>query len=187
MSPHSPAAREGLRQAYLQEHVTAVPEGCAETRSRLGAYARGGLGKREKALVEAHLDRCDECPVVLAELRDVGHGMRAVIAPLVLGGAAASALLTFTPSSSAQASGVPRGPRARTLATAAAVAATAVVLVAAGAFAFAALSSSGDDAPVSPPAAQNDPPAASGTTPAPPRPSATPSSPPASPSPPATE
>ena len=85
-------AREGLRQAYLQAHVAPVDNGCEETRSRLGAYARGSLAKRENVAVEDHLDGCADCRAVLVELRDVGHGLRVVIAPLILGGVAASSL-----------------------------------------------------------------------------------------------
>lgn len=87
-------AREGLREAYLQSHVMAEParEACEEFRGKLGAYVRGGLSKRDEGKVEAHLDTCEECSAIVAELRDVGHGMRAIIAPLVLGGAATAGL-----------------------------------------------------------------------------------------------
>ena len=52
---------------------------------KLGSYVRGGLGTRETAQVEAHLEDCGTCRGLLLELGDVNHGMRAVIAPLVLG------------------------------------------------------------------------------------------------------
>ncbi|MFJ2520468.1 sigma-70 family RNA polymerase sigma factor [Cellulosimicrobium cellulans] len=93
-------AREGLRQAYLQQHLTSVPaEECRTVNALLGSYVRGGLAKRETARVESHLDGCGECRALVLELGDVSHGMRAVIAPLVLGvgalGLVGTALPTF--------------------------------------------------------------------------------------------
>uniref|UniRef100_UPI0006922F3C sigma-70 family RNA polymerase sigma factor n=1 Tax=Oerskovia turbata TaxID=1713 RepID=UPI0006922F3C len=79
-------AREGLRQAYLQQHLTgASSAGCENVNPLLGSYVRGGLAKRETAKVDAHLEECGECRALVLELGDVSHGMRAVIAPLVLG------------------------------------------------------------------------------------------------------
>ncbi|WP_162242692.1 sigma-70 family RNA polymerase sigma factor [Cellulomonas sp. Leaf395] len=79
-------AREGLRQAYLQQHLQdPLDEGCRTVAGKLGAYVRGGLGTRETGQVEAHLEDCGTCRGLLLELGDVNHGMRAVIAPLVLG------------------------------------------------------------------------------------------------------
>lgn len=79
-------AREGLRQAYLQQHLQdPLDDGCRAVAGKLGAYVRGGLGTRETAQVEAHLEDCGTCRGLLLELGDVNHGMRAVIAPLVLG------------------------------------------------------------------------------------------------------
>ena len=82
-------AREGLRQAYLQQHL-AVPssEACTIVNRKLGAYVRGGLAKRETALVESHLEECGSCRALILELGDVNHGMRVVIAPLILGAVA---------------------------------------------------------------------------------------------------
>ncbi|MFC8922497.1 sigma-70 family RNA polymerase sigma factor [Cellulosimicrobium sp. NPDC057127] len=79
-------AREGLRQAYLQQHLSSVPaKECEGVSSLLGSFVRGGLAKRETARVEAHLEGCGDCRALVLELGDVSHGMRAVIAPLVLG------------------------------------------------------------------------------------------------------
>ncbi len=86
-------AREGLRQAYLQQHLAApLDDGCRPYSDRLGAYARGGLSKRETAQVEEHLDTCARCRELVLELTDVGSGMRAVVAPLILGLAVAGYL-----------------------------------------------------------------------------------------------
>lgn len=82
-------AREGLRQEYLQAHLGELGEDggerCRATVDRLGAWARGGLSKRENAQVDAHLDGCQRCRALAAELSDVNGGLRAVIAPAVLG------------------------------------------------------------------------------------------------------
>ena len=79
-------AREGLRQAYLQQHLSGtVDEGCQAVNGLLGSYVRGGLAKRETAQVDAHLEGCGDCRALVLELGDVAHGMRGVIAPLVLG------------------------------------------------------------------------------------------------------
>jgi len=86
-------AREGLRQAYLQQHLMGPLEtDCQPYSDRLGSYARGGLSKRETAQVEGHLEGCSRCRALVLELTEVSHGMRAVIAPLVLGLAAAGYL-----------------------------------------------------------------------------------------------
>ncbi|HWO60699.1 MAG TPA: sigma-70 family RNA polymerase sigma factor, partial [Umezawaea sp.] len=79
-------AREGLRQAYLQVHLTeTTSDRCRATVDKLGAWTRGGLSKRETTQVEAHLDECDRCRALAAELVDVNGSLRAVVAPLILG------------------------------------------------------------------------------------------------------
>ena len=91
-------AREGLREAYLQAHLAeTAAEKCRSTVDRLGAWTRGGLSKREQAQVEAHLEECDRCRALAAELEEVNHGLRGLLAPLLLGGAAAGYLATLGP------------------------------------------------------------------------------------------
>lgn len=86
-------AREGLRQAYLQVHLSETTDRhCRAATERLGAWTRGGLAKREKAQVEAHLDTCDRCRALAAELADVNGAMRIFVAPVVLGIGAAGYL-----------------------------------------------------------------------------------------------
>lgn len=90
-------AREGLRQAYLQAHLSEITDlRCRAIADRLGAWTRGGLSKREKAQIELHLDRCDRCRDLAAELADVNGELRAVVAPLVLGTGAVGYLATAT-------------------------------------------------------------------------------------------
>ena len=88
-------AREGLRQAYLQVHLAEnSAERCRASADKLGAWTRDGLSKRERAQVENHLDECENCRALAAELADVNTGLRGIIAPIVLGGAALGYLAT---------------------------------------------------------------------------------------------
>jgi RNA polymerase sigma factor (sigma-70 family) len=86
-------AREGLRQAYLSMHAADIEDdACARTRAELGAYVRGGLGRRDAGRVEAHLEECRACAALYLELTEVNSRLGAVLAPALLGGAAAAYL-----------------------------------------------------------------------------------------------
>ena len=99
-------AREGLRQAYLREHLQEpLDPACRTIADRLGGFVRGGLGARDTAQVEAHLEGCGQCRSLALELGDVNHGMRGVIAPLVLGAAGAGALQYLLPTAGGLAAG----------------------------------------------------------------------------------
>ncbi|WP_084124825.1 sigma-70 family RNA polymerase sigma factor [Demequina sp. NBRC 110054] len=79
-------AREALRQAYLQQHLTTSDQvDCLEANAQLGAYVRGGLSKRESTRVDGHVQSCERCKALILELEDVNRGMRGIIAPLVMG------------------------------------------------------------------------------------------------------
>ncbi|GAA0622225.1 sigma-70 family RNA polymerase sigma factor [Streptomyces crystallinus] len=81
-------AREGLKQAYLQAHVsTALTEGgdCARYADRLGAYARGGLRVRAERGLSKHLEECAKCRVAVVELKDVNAGIPALLPVAVVG------------------------------------------------------------------------------------------------------
>jgi RNA polymerase sigma factor (sigma-70 family) len=83
-------AREGLRQAYLQAHLTERPdEACRPTVRRLGGWTRGKLPAGDAVLVRQHLDDCGRCRHLAAELADVNDGIRGLLAPLVLAGTTA--------------------------------------------------------------------------------------------------
>lgn len=85
-------AREGLRQAYLQNHIsTSAGEDCEEYSTHLGAYSREGLSRRKQARVQEHLEGCPKCTALLLDLNDVQTAMRAWIFPLVAGVAFSSA------------------------------------------------------------------------------------------------
>ncbi|WKD33914.1 sigma-70 family RNA polymerase sigma factor [Streptomyces xanthophaeus] len=81
-------AREGLKQAYLQAHVSsALSEGgdCARYADRLGAYARGGLRVRAERGLRKHLEECVKCRLAAGELQDVNAGIPALLPVAVIG------------------------------------------------------------------------------------------------------
>src|SRR5579859_5440800 len=79
-------AREGLRQAYLQTHLSGeAREGCRPVAAKLGAYVRGGLAKRDAAMVAGHLEQCADCRRIFAELGDVNVALKAIVPSVVLG------------------------------------------------------------------------------------------------------
>jgi len=86
-------AREGLRQAYLRSHLAdTADDSCRWVTERLGGFVRGGLSRRDHARVEEHLEDCRKCTVVYLELVEVNANLRVLLAPLLLGSAAAGYL-----------------------------------------------------------------------------------------------
>ncbi|MFD6528399.1 sigma-70 family RNA polymerase sigma factor [Streptomyces sp. NPDC060184] len=86
-------AREGLKQAYLQAHVSqALVAGgdCARYADRLGAYARGGLRTRAERGLRKHLDECAKCRLAAGELQQVNAGIPALLPIAVIGWFAAA-------------------------------------------------------------------------------------------------
>ncbi|MFP3579748.1 sigma-70 family RNA polymerase sigma factor [Arthrobacter sp. fls2-241-R2A-200] len=137
-------AREGLRQAYLQQHISqTVDAACGEFASQLGRYARNALKRTSQEKVSAHLETCAKCTALLIELNDVQGGMRAVLIPLITGiaftpgvaASLASAATAMGPSSGAGSTAVPAqaqrpGGLGRLVRLAAAIALGVVALVA---------------------------------------------------------
>ncbi|MFB7182444.1 sigma-70 family RNA polymerase sigma factor [Streptomyces sp. NPDC056257] len=81
-------AREGLKQAYLQAHVSAALSAggdCARYSDRLGAYARGGLRMRAERGLRKHLEECAKCRLAAGELKDVNAGIPALLPVAVIG------------------------------------------------------------------------------------------------------
>ncbi|TWD74927.1 RNA polymerase sigma factor (sigma-70 family) [Kribbella amoyensis] len=158
-------AREGLRQAYLQQHLTDVGgDRCRWTTERLGAYVRGGLTKRENRNVREHMDECAHCTAVYLELVEVNSALPALLAPALLGTAGLGYL--------AAASGAKAGfvgflvtgwKKATENSTRTAVGAGTVVVIAVAAV-LAALALTGNETP---PAAINTPPSQQPTQPPP--------------------
>lgn len=69
-------AREGLRQAYLQVHLTdSHPKLCQPSVERLGAWTRDGLHAREASQVEAHLAHCRSCSALAEELAEINSAL----------------------------------------------------------------------------------------------------------------
>ncbi|MBZ4323047.1 sigma-70 family RNA polymerase sigma factor [Streptomyces sp. SCA2-4] len=117
LSPNATAvlahrAREGLRQAYLQAHVSASltsAGSCAQYADRLGAYARGGLRTRAERGLRKHLSECARCRTAALELADVNARLRAVLPVAVVGwftaGASVKAVAGLTAGAGAAAGG----------------------------------------------------------------------------------
>ncbi|MEU9846935.1 sigma-70 family RNA polymerase sigma factor [Streptomyces sp. NPDC047985] len=85
-------AREGLKQAYLQAHVSqslTSGDDCARYADRLGAYARGGLRMRAERGLRGHLDECAKCRLAAGELAHVNAGIPALLPVAVVGWLAA--------------------------------------------------------------------------------------------------
>jgi RNA polymerase sigma factor (sigma-70 family) len=86
-------AREGLRQAYLQMHLAdSAGERCRWTTEHLGAYVREGLSRRDSTKVAQHLDECRRCSGLYLELSEINSNLGSVLAPALLGSAAAAYL-----------------------------------------------------------------------------------------------
>ncbi len=82
-------AREGLRQAYLQNHLApSLHASCRTTTGMLGSYVRKGLSARDSARVEAHLDECSRCTGLYLELTEINSNLSGILGPAVLGIAA---------------------------------------------------------------------------------------------------
>ncbi|MEU6984191.1 sigma-70 family RNA polymerase sigma factor [Streptomyces sp. NPDC046324] len=114
-------AREGLKQAYLQAHVSqSLTAGgdCARYADRLGAYARGGLRVRAERGLRKHLEECVQCRLAAGELAHVNAGIPALLPVAVIG--------WFAAGYSLKAAGVMAGGVAGAAGAGAAAAATGV-------------------------------------------------------------
>ncbi|MFF0384992.1 sigma-70 family RNA polymerase sigma factor [Streptomyces sp. NPDC004286] len=81
-------AREGLKQAYLQAHVSATlvnDEDCARYADQLGGYARRKLRVRAERGLRKHLEECAKCRLAAAQIEEVAGGIPAVVPIAVIG------------------------------------------------------------------------------------------------------
>ncbi len=77
-------AREGLRLAYLNQHLPAAADSrCDWSRDRLGRHARGGLSPRAVIKIRHHLDGCTECAALYDELHQLNSKLGAMLWPVV--------------------------------------------------------------------------------------------------------
>jgi RNA polymerase sigma factor (sigma-70 family) len=112
MSPNSVSAlayraREGLRQAYVQMHMADTgDEECRWVTERLGAHVRKGLSRRDAAKVDEHLDECRKCAAVYLELTEVNSNLSGILAPALLGTAAAGYLASTAGGAAVSATGI---------------------------------------------------------------------------------
>ncbi len=81
-------AREGLKQAYLQAHVSATltdDEECARYADQLGTYARRRLRTRAERGLRKHLEECAKCRLAALQIEEVASGIPAVVPVAVIG------------------------------------------------------------------------------------------------------
>jgi RNA polymerase sigma factor (sigma-70 family) len=88
-------AREGLRKAWLQAHVSepGASEACKWTMTRLGDHARHSLTERELEKINEHLLGCAKCAIVSEEVDEVGSHLAMVMIPMLLGAGVGGILL----------------------------------------------------------------------------------------------
>ena len=83
-------AREGLRQAYLTEHLGAAQgRACREVAPFMGAAVRGRAGRRHQQQLAAHLRGCERCGQAYAGLGALNNHLGALLVPAAAGAGAA--------------------------------------------------------------------------------------------------
>ena len=103
-------AREALRTAWLQQHISAhsdLDRGCEAITPLLGAYSRQGLARRDRLRVEHHVNGCAHCTSVVGELSELltpGRLALILLPVVVTGGGFAAFAAKFGGGSAAVAS-----------------------------------------------------------------------------------
>jgi RNA polymerase sigma factor (sigma-70 family) len=89
-------ARERLKQEYLQAHLNSLGqhEACRWVVENLGAWTRNTLTNNTKQRVDTHLEDCERCRGLAAELSAINDTLRTGVAPTVLGIAVTGYLAT---------------------------------------------------------------------------------------------
>ncbi|MYW63749.1 sigma-70 family RNA polymerase sigma factor [Streptomyces sp. SID8379] len=196
-------AREGLKEAYLQAHVSATlteSEECSRYADRLGAYARGSLRTRAERGLRKHLEECAKCRLAAGQIKEVASGIPGVVpvavigwfgaagyakAAAFIGGGAASAAgagAAAAASGGSSGSGAAGGAAAEGLGAPAKAGIAAGVVAAATAAALAIALTGGEPKQV-PEAKKEKPPVSQPITPTPPKPTPTPKPEPPAPKP----
>ena len=84
-------AREGLKRAYLDQHLQPATGGqCGWTQSRMSQYVRGDLSPRAQQKVADHLDECEACSAAFLSVDRVNKKLAAWLFPVVLWGVASA-------------------------------------------------------------------------------------------------
>nr|WP_225956352.1 sigma-70 family RNA polymerase sigma factor [Amycolatopsis lexingtonensis] len=123
-------AREGLRQAYLDQHVPAARRrNCKVVSAQLARYVRDGIGDHKAHRITAHLDRCADCRELAGGLRRLNEELPATIIPLILGVPIVSQWLSATGSLASSGAAAGASTSALSWATAAKLAAVSAALV----------------------------------------------------------
>jgi len=103
-------ARDGLREAWIQAHVTSTARTgeCGWVVAHLGAHLGDGLGKRDSARMSKHLSTCDDCQALGLEAQQTSSMLAPSLIPAIVGtsagavwlqgavGAGAASALAFT-------------------------------------------------------------------------------------------
>ena len=132
MTPNAVAAlacraREGLRQAYLDQHVPeARRRGCKNISGQLARWVRDDISDLKAHRIAGHLDRCARCRKLAAGLRELNEELSGSVAPLILGVPVVTHWLTTTGSFAS--SGAGTGASVLSWATAAKVAAAGALV-----------------------------------------------------------
>ncbi|WP_404430777.1 sigma-70 family RNA polymerase sigma factor [Microbacterium lacus] len=100
-------ARDGFRQAWLDLHIAdpSRPEDCRWVCERVLIQGDKPLNRADLGRFNEHLDGCQACQIVAADIEIVSQRLRVVLLPLLLGGTAATAYLSDTAPAAAAALG----------------------------------------------------------------------------------
>lgn len=95
-------AREGLRLAYLQQHLPCVQRReCRDVTAKLAGWVRRSISAPQRRKVATHLARCPHCRDLANSLQQLNGELRAILAPVVLGAGFAAAYLKVSAVSTA--------------------------------------------------------------------------------------
>ncbi|MCW3492919.1 sigma-70 family RNA polymerase sigma factor [Microbacterium sp. SSM24] len=90
-------ARDGFRHAWLDAHIAdpGRPADCRWVCEKLVRRKRRPVSRPDRPRFDEHLRRCPGCAIVAREVDHASSKLRAVLLPLVLGGAGAAAFTTL--------------------------------------------------------------------------------------------